>query len=297
MSLPFSSIRRRLDRLIGRRVLPVLLAALLQLMPMLRAVVSSQIQVFTPSSWAYVFKVAGGVVALLGSYHAVSGATAIVAPYTVNAQVGVPYSRQLTTSGQTAHSWSANTATNGIGGFPPDSRSVVDQFQRKDWRHPDGGDHEQYHHQRVGKQRQQGGFRQRRFYFHDHQWHRTQSLPRRLLTQPQSQTNYAGSTANFMVTASGTAPLSYQWRLNGAPISGATASNYALPNLQTSNAGTYSVVVTNSAGTATSSNASPDCACSHGGRRRFVQRTRKRGARHGLELHDYGYQLWSVCGE
>ncbi|MGH7993526.1 MAG: hypothetical protein ACREDQ_08420, partial [Limisphaerales bacterium] len=70
MSLPIFRIRRRWDRLFGTRVLSVLLAALLQLMPMLRAAVSSQSQVFSPSSWAYVFKVAGGVVALLGSYHA-----------------------------------------------------------------------------------------------------------------------------------------------------------------------------------------------------------------------------------
>ena len=99
-----STLRTRLNRLMGTRILPVLLAAVLQLMPMLRAVVSSQSQAFTPSNWAYVFKVAGGVVAFLGSYHAVSGVTAIVTPYTVNAQVGLPYSRQLTTSGQTAHS-------------------------------------------------------------------------------------------------------------------------------------------------------------------------------------------------
>jgi len=254
MSSFIFNLRSRLNRLIGTRVLPVLLAALLQLMPMLRSVLSTPSQVFTPSNWAYVFKVAGGVVALLGSYHAVSGATAVVAPYTVNAQVGLPYSRQLTTSGQTAHSWSANTTTNGspvfpltpglwltnsngrIGGTP--TVAIVSNITISAWENSGN----------------KGASVSAVFTFTITNGTGAVTAPA-ILTQPQSQTNYVGTTANFTVTASGTAPLSYQWRFNGAPISGAIASNYALPNLQTSNAGTYSVVVTNSAGTATSSNA------------------------------------------
>ncbi len=255
MSLPISSIRRRWDRLFGARVLSVLLAALLQLMPMLRAVVSSQSQVFTPSSWAYVFKVAGGVVALLGSYHAVSGATAIVAPYTVNAQVGVPYSRQLTTSGQTAHSWSANTATNGSLVFPLTPGLWLTNSNGKIGGTPTAAITSNITISAWENSGNRGASVSAVFTFTITNGTGLSIAPT-ITTQPQSQTNYVGSTANFMVTASGTAPLSYQWRLNGAPITGATASNYALPNLQTNNAGTYSVVVTNSAGTATSSNAS-----------------------------------------
>ena len=44
-------------------------------------------------------------------------------------------------------------------------------------------------------------------------------------TQPSSQTITAGQTATFAVTATGTAPLSYQWSQNGTAISGATSSS------------------------------------------------------------------------
>jgi hypothetical protein len=61
-----------------------------------------------------------------------------------------------------------------------------------------------------------------------------------------------GQTADFSVTATGTAPLSYQWKFNGAPIGGATGSAFTIANAQPVNAGTYSVVVTNVAGSITS---------------------------------------------
>ena len=74
-----------------------------------------------------------------------------------------------------------------------------------------------------------------------------------ILAGPQSQTLSAGSTATFTVTAGGTAPLAYQWLLAGAPITGASGTTYALSNAQTNNSGSYSVVVTNVAGSVTSS--------------------------------------------
>ena len=254
MSSFIFNIRSRLNRLIGVRVLPVLLAALLQLMPMLRTVFSTQSQVFTPSNWAYVFKVAGGVVALFGSYHAVSGVTAVVAPYTVNAQVGVPYSRQLTTSGQTAHSWSASTATNGSPVFPLTPGLWLTNSDGKIGGTPTVATVSNITISAWENSGNRGASVFAVFTFTITNGTGSVTAPT-ILTQPQSQTNYVGDTANFMVTASGTAPLNYQWQFNGAPISGATASNYALPNVQTSNAGTYSVVVTNTAGTVTSSNA------------------------------------------
>ena len=64
-----------------------------------------------------------------------------------------------------------------------------------------------------------------------------------------------GGSATFSVTATGTAPLGYQWQLNSTNIASATASTYTRGNLQTNDAGSYSVVVSNSAGIATSSNA------------------------------------------
>jgi hypothetical protein len=73
-----------------------------------------------------------------------------------------------------------------------------------------------------------------------------------ITSQPASQTVNVGGTASFSVTASGTAPLAYQWRFNGTAISGATSPSFTLTNAQTANAGSYTVVVTNSVGTATS---------------------------------------------
>src|SRR6202022_2698159 len=47
-----------------------------------------------------------------------------------------------------------------------------------------------------------------------------------ITTQPTNQTVTTGQTATFTVVASGTAPLSYQWRKNGANIPGATRASY-----------------------------------------------------------------------
>jgi hypothetical protein len=62
-----------------------------------------------------------------------------------------------------------------------------------------------------------------------------------------------GAAASFTVVASGTATLSYQWRKGGTAISGATATTYTIPATTASDAGSYDVVVSNSAGSVTSS--------------------------------------------
>ena len=58
--------------------------------------------------------------------------------------------------------------------------------------------------------------------------------------------------ATFNVTPAGTAPLSCQWQFNSVPIAGATATGYTVTNAQSSDAGSYSVLVTNNWGSATS---------------------------------------------
>ncbi|MCA1733404.1 MAG: hypothetical protein LC732_07370, partial [Acidobacteria bacterium] len=75
-----------------------------------------------------------------------------------------------------------------------------------------------------------------------------------ITSHPQGTSITAGQSHSMSVGASGTTPFSYQWRLNGNPLSGATSSSY---NTGALNAGTYvySVVVTNSCGNATSNNA------------------------------------------
>ncbi len=76
-----------------------------------------------------------------------------------------------------------------------------------------------------------------------------------ITSQPQSQAAMAGSNVTFNLSASGTSPLSYRWRFNGANIPGGTNSSLTLIHVQTANAGAYSVIVTNVAGMATSTNA------------------------------------------
>jgi hypothetical protein len=73
--------------------------------------------------------------------------------------------------------------------------------------------------------------------------------------QPRSQVGYSGKSVNFNVTASGSPLPSYQWQKDGAAIAGATDSSLVLTNLQTTNAGRYTVLVTNSFASLTSSNA------------------------------------------
>ena len=77
-------------------------------------------------------------------------------------------------------------------------------------------------------------------------------LPPTLTAEPADQTVTAGAPASFSVAATGTAPLRFQWRKDGANLAGATATNYLLAAAQTTNAGGYTVVATNVAGSVTS---------------------------------------------
>ena len=74
-----------------------------------------------------------------------------------------------------------------------------------------------------------------------------------ITSQPASQTITAGQTAKFSVSASGTAPLNYQWQKNGGAISGATSSSYTTPaEAASDNGAQFTAVVRNSAGSVTS---------------------------------------------
>lgn len=71
--------------------------------------------------------------------------------------------------------------------------------------------------------------------------------------QPASRTNQIGTDAVLSVTATGTAPLSYQWFFNETNLlTDATNSTLALTNVQPAQAGSYRAVVSNSSGSATS---------------------------------------------
>jgi hypothetical protein len=77
-----------------------------------------------------------------------------------------------------------------------------------------------------------------------------------ITTSPSNAAVVGGNTATFTVVASGTSPLSYQWQKSGTAISGATAASYTTPATAVSdNGATFAVVVTNAAGSVTSTNA------------------------------------------
>jgi glucose/arabinose dehydrogenase/regulation of enolase protein 1 (concanavalin A-like superfamily) len=73
--------------------------------------------------------------------------------------------------------------------------------------------------------------------------------------QPDNVTVAEGQPATFQVTASGTAPLSYQWRKNSVNIPGAASATYTITSVQPSDAGNYQVVVSNTAGSVVSQTA------------------------------------------
>jgi hypothetical protein len=77
-----------------------------------------------------------------------------------------------------------------------------------------------------------------------------------LTAQPTSATVTAGQAASFGVSATGTAPISFQWRKNTVNISGATGASYTTPATTTADSGSkFDVMVSNSAGSITSAQA------------------------------------------
>lgn len=73
-----------------------------------------------------------------------------------------------------------------------------------------------------------------------------------IFLQPRSQTVRIGTDVILAVGAAGTPPLNYHWQKDGQTIAGARDAEYSLTNIQPAQAGTYSVVVSNAAGSASS---------------------------------------------
>jgi hypothetical protein len=76
-----------------------------------------------------------------------------------------------------------------------------------------------------------------------------------ITTQPASQTVTAGASTTFTVVATGTGPLTYQWRRNASNIGGATSATYNFNAILSDSGAVFSVVVSNAGGPTPSSNA------------------------------------------
>jgi hypothetical protein len=73
-----------------------------------------------------------------------------------------------------------------------------------------------------------------------------------IVTNPVNRTVNPGDTVAFSVAALGDFPLSYQWQLAGTNLPSATASNFTIVHVQSTDVGTYTVAITNAYGSVTS---------------------------------------------
>ena len=239
----------------------LLLAAVLQVVPICR--VASVSPATAPTGFAIIFKWLAGAAAVLGSYHAVSGASAAVvglAPINpvTQLQTGLVTTNATGTNGQTfayriivtnpginpqqAYYRAAplppgltlNTNLGGNGdilGTPTAGGVWTVLLTAGNANYPN-----------VVTTNVtitiNGG---------------TGVSPPAITAGPTSQVVPVGTNVSLAVTATGTAPLWYSWKFNGTVIAGATTSALQLANVQTNNSGTYLVTVTNSAGSQSAS--------------------------------------------
>lgn len=227
-----------------RRIASLGLALALQVLPITRAFVA--VSPAAGSSYAIIATWIAGVAALMGGIDAVSGAsTTITSPTTATATNGVAFSYRITTGPDVANTFAAaplpaglavSTTTGRITGTPTTTGVYPINLTASDNGLPSrtvtavltlniiaGGG---------------GG-----------------AIAPSITTQPTSQTVTEGANVNFLIAASGTAPLTYQWRRSGTNLTGATSATLSLSAVTTNQSGGYSCVVSNAAGSATSSTA------------------------------------------
>jgi hypothetical protein len=81
------------------------------------------------------------------------------------------------------------------------------------------------------------------------------ATPPSVVASPQSVVTNQGATVTFTVSANGTAPLAFQWIVNGTNLAGATQSTLTRTNVQPADAGSYLATVSNMAGSTNSATA------------------------------------------
>ena len=77
------------------------------------------------------------------------------------------------------------------------------------------------------------------------------TVPPIIVSQPTNQTVVLNGSASFSITATGQDPLTYQWLLNGTNLAGATGATLLLTNIQHSQVGDYSVIISGPIGSVT----------------------------------------------
>ena len=247
------------------QILPVFLAAALQLMPMVRNFIFSPA---TGSSFAFILRWGIGSAAAIGSVDAVSGASNYFSSASnFTATVGVFFTNNLTLHSSSGDGGALCTITsNGVA-------VVIGNSQTTNFAMPAGL---KLKFIDVGASAnpvyvaisgtpttpQTNNFRIDLFYagaptvggdFSIKVSAASGGTTPTISGQPVGATKVAGSSASFSVTASGTPAPVYQWRFNNANLAGAVSSTLSLANLRASQAGNYTVVITNSAGAVTSS--------------------------------------------
>ncbi|HTY87137.1 MAG TPA: immunoglobulin domain-containing protein [Candidatus Acidoferrum sp.] len=230
------------------RLPALLLAAALQIMPIARAALPAAQA--TADVLAIVFRWAAGAAAALGGVQAVSGASTVVtSPLSTNIVQGQLFVLRLTTAPQQAGYWAATGLPSGISLVGTNGRSFWELYGT-----PTGTG--TYIVGLTAKSSANAGPSETT----------TANLtinispgatntPPAITTQPASLTVTQAQSATFTVIATGTAPLTYFWRKGGIPMTNGPNPSLTMANVQPTNAGTYSVIVSNSAGTVTSSNA------------------------------------------
>lgn len=252
-----------------RRFPALVLAAALQVLPMCR--VACVNQAVAPTGFAIVMRWLAGTVALLGSYHAVSGASASIA--------GVASWSKITNGVETGPVVSSVTAPAGtpllykiIVSNPGVTTGQQNDYYNYDVLPPGltintnvGGADGLGDGFITGTPTKAGAYTVN-LIAGNTLWPGTVTkaitftisgggggTPPGITGQPVSKTVGVGTNVSFSVTATGTAPLSYQWSKGTSAILGATNSSYSLAAVSTNDAGGYKVVITNSAGSITSS--------------------------------------------
>jgi hypothetical protein len=251
-----------------RKLPALLLAAALQVLPMCR--VACVNQAVAPTGFAIVMRWLAGTVALLGSYHAVSGASAAI--------VGVASWSKITNGVQTGPVVTSVSAASGtpllykIVITTPATTGAQNDYYNYDTLPPgltiktNVGGADGLGDGFISGTPTKGGAYTVNLVAGNTLWPQTVTkaitftisggtggTPPAITSQPASKSVAAGTNVSFNVTATGTAPLAYQWSKGASAILGATNSSYSIAAVTTNDAANYKVVITNSAGSITSS--------------------------------------------